>query len=44
MSSMKERILETGRYLNVIKNYDKSSHSPHSHELIENHEVYLQRQ
>lgn len=41
---MADKILATGKYLNVIKNYDKASQCSFSSDLIENHELYLQRQ
>ena len=38
------KILSTGKYLNVIKAYDKSRSCPHSSDLIQNLEDYLQKQ
>lgn len=42
--SIADKILATGKYLNVIKNYDKATQCSFSSDLIENHELYLQRQ
>lgn len=42
--SIADKILATGKYLNVIKNYDKATQCSFSTDLIENHELYLQRQ
>ena len=39
-----ERILSTGKYLNVIIAYDKSRQCPYSSDLLQNLEEYLQKQ
>lgn len=44
MTGVSDKILATGKYLNVIKKYDKASQCPYSNDLIENHELYLKRQ
>ena len=41
MTLVADKILATGKYLNVIKNYEKASQCPFSSDLIENHELYL---
>lgn len=38
------KILSTGKYLNVIKAYDKSRSCPHCSDLVQNLEDYLQKQ
>lgn len=44
MSRLEKKIFITGKYLNVIKSYDKSRQCPFSNDLIQNYDKYLQNQ
>lgn len=44
MKRQAKKIFVTGKYLNVIKAYDKSRQCPYSTDLIQNYEIYLKKQ